>query len=144
MLRELLLRNLGWKMLSLGLAVAIWLTVKTAINERGGAQSVRTFDNIPAQIVSSSADVRTFRVIPDKVSITVRGRPEVISALNEREIRAFVDVTSADFSQNFNRRVQVATPIGITIILVDPFEVAVEVPPKPEPRIIISPPKTNP
>jgi hypothetical protein len=143
MLRELLLKNLGWKMLSLGLAVAIWLTVKTAINERG-AQSVRTFENIPAQIVSSTADVRTFRVIPDKVSITVRGRPEVISALNEREIRAFVDITSADISQNFIRRVQISTPIGITIVLVDPVEVAVEAPPKPEPRIIISPPKTNP
>jgi hypothetical protein len=129
MLRELLLRNLGWKMLSLGLAVAIWLTVKTAINERG-TQSVRTFINIPAQIVSSTTDVRTFRVVPDVVSVTVRGRPEVIGVLSEREIHAFVDATAADISQNFNRRVQVATPIGITIVRVDPVEVTVEVPPK--------------
>ena len=129
MLREILLRNLGWKLLSLGLAIAIWLTVKTAISERG-AQSVRTFDNIPAQIVSGTTDVRTFRVTPEKVSITVRARPEVISVLTDREIHAFVDVTTADLSQNFNRSVKAATPIGITIVRIDPVEVSVEVPPK--------------
>jgi len=129
MLRELLLRNLGWKLLSLGLAVAIWLTVKTAINERG-TQSVRTFPNLPAQIVSSTTDVRPFHVVPDVVSVTVRGRPEVIGVLSEREIHAFVDTTTADVSQNFTRRVQVATPIGITIVRVDPVEVTVEVPPR--------------
>lgn len=127
MLRDLLLKNLGWKMLALGLAVAIWLTVKTASAERGG-QSVRTFNNVPAQIVSSTTDVRTFRVVPDTVNVTVRGRQEVIAVLTEREIHPFVDTTSADISQNFNRRVQVATPIGITVVRVDPVEVTVEVP----------------
>jgi len=141
MLRALFLKHLGWKMLSLGLAVAIWLTVKAAINE--GAQSVRTFNNIPAQIVSGTTDVRTFRIIPDTVSVTVRARPEVISVLTEREIRAFVDVTTADLSQNFTHRVQAATPIGITVVRMEPVEVAVEVPPRPEPKIIISSPKTN-
>ena len=139
--RDLLFKNVGWKMLSLGLAVAIWLTVKAAINE--GAQGVRTFSNIPAQIVSGTTDVRTFRVVPDTVSVTVRARPEVLKVLTEREIHAFVDITSADLSQNFNRRVQAATPIGITVVRVDPVEVAVEVPPKPTPKIIISAPRTN-
>jgi hypothetical protein len=131
-LRELATKNLGWKVLSLGLAVAIWLTVKTAINE--GVQSVRTFNDVPAQIVSGVTDVRTFRIVPDKVSITVRGRPEIIGVLTDREIHAFVDVTTADVSQNFNRRVQVATPIGITIVRVEPLEVAVEVPANAAPR----------
>lgn len=129
MLRELLLRNIGWKMLSLGLAVAVWLPIRDAISERG-TQSVRTFDNVPAQIVSGTTDVRTFRVIPGTVSITVRARPEVIAVLTEREIHAFVDITSADLTQNFSHRVQVATPIGITVVRVDPVEVSVEPPPK--------------
>jgi len=143
MFRELFLKHLGWKMLSLGLAVALWMTVKAAINERG-AQSVRTFDGIPAQIVSSTTDVRAFRVLPATVSITVRARPEVIAVLTDREIHALVDVTTADLSKNFNRRVQTSAPIGITVVRVEPVEVAVEVPPRPEPKIIISPPRTNP
>ena len=130
MLREVLLRNFGWKMLSLGLAVAIWLTVRAAISQSGG-QSVRTFNAIPAQIVSSTTDVRTFRVIPETVSITVRGRSEIITALTVPEIHAFVDVTSTDASQNFTRDVRVATPVGITLVRVDPGNVTVEVPPKP-------------
>jgi len=129
MLRDVVLRNFGWKMLSLGLAVAIWLTVRTAIRETG-TQSVKTF-TVPAQLVSGTTDVRTFRVIPDNVSITVRGRPEIINVLTDREIHAFVDITSLDISQNFSRRVQVATPIGITIVRVEPSEVGVEVPTKP-------------
>jgi len=139
MLRDALSKNIGWKMLSLGLAVAIWYAVKT----NNGTQSVRTFNNIPAQVVSSTTDVRTFRVIPETLSITVRARPEVIAVLTDREIHAFVDVSAADITKNFSRRVQVATPIGITVVRVDPVEVAVEVPPKPEPKIIISAPKTN-
>jgi hypothetical protein len=138
MFRDLISKNVGWKVLSLGLAVAIWLTV----NEQG-AQGVRTFDNIPAQIVSGTTDVRTFRVVPDIVSVTVRARPEVLKVLTDREIHAFVDITSAELAQNFNRRVQASAPIGITVVRVDPVEVTVEVPPRPEPKIIILSPKTN-
>ena len=129
MFRELILKNLGWKMLSLGLAVAIWLTVRAAIDERGGA-SVRTFDEIPVQIVASTADVRTFHVDPGKVSITVQGPSQMINVLTDREIHAFLDVTSADTSQNFNRPLRIATPPGITLMRVEPADVTVIVPPK--------------
>jgi hypothetical protein len=127
MLRDLILKNLGWKVLSLGLAIAIWLTVRAAIDERGGA-SVRTFDEIPIQIVSSTTDVRAFRVDPDKVGITVQGPSQMINVLTDREIRAFVDLTWADTSQNFNRPIRIATPPGITLMRVDPADVTVVVP----------------
>lgn len=130
MLRELILRNVGWKILSLGLAVAIWLTVRAAIDERGGA-SVRTYDEISVQIVSSTTDVRTFHVDPRKVSITVQGPSQMINVLTDREIHAFVDITSADTSQNFNRPLRIATPPGITLMRVEPADVTVVVPPRP-------------
>ena len=127
--RDVLLRNLGWKLLSLGLAVAIWVTVRPAINRRGIA-SVRTFEQIPAQIVSGTTDVRALRVDPENVSVTVQGPSEMIRVLTDREISAFVDVTSTDVAQNFNRPLRVATPPGITLMRVDPAEVTVIVPPK--------------
>lgn len=129
MLREVLLKNLGWKVLSLGLAVAIWLPIRDAINERGGSR-VRTFDDIPAHIVSSTTDVRAFRVDPEKVSVTVQGPWRMITLLTDYEIHALVDITSADISQNFNRRVRIAMPPGITLIRVEPADVAVIVPTK--------------
>ena len=129
MWREIILRSFGWKVLSLGLAVAIWLTVRAAIDQRGGAL-VRTYDDIPVQIVSSTTDVRAFHVDPDKVSITVQGPSQMINVLTEREIRCFVDVTSADISQNFNRPLRIAAPPGITLMRVEPADVTVIVPPK--------------
>ena len=128
MFRDLILKNLGWKMLSLGLAVAIWWGIRPSIDDDGA--SVRTFDEIPIQIVSSTTDVRAFRVDPEKVSISVQGPSQMIDVLTDREIRAFVDVTYADTSQNFNRPLRIATPPGITLMRVDPAEVTVVVPPK--------------
>jgi len=127
-MREVLLRNLGWKLLSLGLAVAIWWGIRPSVDEPGA--SVRTFDDIPIQIVSSTTDVRAFHVNPQKVSITVQGSSQMINVLTDREIHAFVDVTAADVSLNFNRPLRIATPPGITLMRVDPAEVTVVVPPK--------------
>ncbi|HEX5220415.1 MAG TPA: CdaR family protein [Verrucomicrobiae bacterium] len=128
MFRDLILKNLGWKILSLGLAVAIWWGIRPSIDDDGA--SVRTFSEIPIQIVSSTTDVRAFRVDPEKVSITVQGPSQMINVLTYREIRAFVDVTSADTSQNFNRPLRIATPPGITLMRVEPAEATVVVPPK--------------
>ena len=129
MLRDVILRNFGWKILSLGLAVAIWWSIRPSVDDSG--VSVRTFDDIAIQIVSSTTDVRAFRVDPEKVSITVQGPADMLNVLNDREIRAFVDLTWADTSQNFSRPLRIATPPGITLMRVDPVEVTVIVPSKP-------------
>jgi len=136
MARDLLTRNFGWKLLSLALAIVIWLTVKTISAEQG--QTERMFVNLPLQIVSGTADVRAFRVEPNLVNVTLKGRPGEVDRLAEREIRVLVDVTSADVTQSFRQHVTVAVPNGITIIRIEPTEVQVTPPPKPQPKIIIS------
>jgi multidrug efflux pump subunit AcrA (membrane-fusion protein) len=142
MSRNIIFRNFGWKLLSLALAIIIWLTIKALSAEQG--QTERMFVNLPIQIVSGTADVRTFRVEPNLVNVTVKGRPGAISRLTEREIRVLVDATSADVTQSFRRHLDVAVPNGITIVRFEPIEVQITPPPKPEPKIIISAPKTNP
>jgi hypothetical protein len=67
-----------------------------------------------------------------------------VSRLAEREIRVFADLTSADVTQSFRQHLNVAVPNGITVVRLDPTEVNVTPPPKPEPKIIISAPRTNP
>jgi len=141
MARDIILRNFGWKLLSLALAVVIWLTIKALSAEQG--QTERMYLSIPIQIVSSTADVRTFRVEPNTINVTLKGRPGAINRLAEREIRVLVDVSSADVTQSFRRHVDVAVPNGITVVRFEPTEVQITPPPKPEPKIIISSPKTN-
>jgi YbbR domain-containing protein len=140
--RDAFFRNFGWKLLSLALAVIIWLTIKALSAEQG--QSEKMFVNLPIQLVSGTADVRAFRVEPNVVNVTLKGRPGAINRLAEREIRVFADITSADVTQSFRRHLDVAVPNGITIVRFEPIEVQITPPPKPEPKIIISAPKTNP
>ncbi len=129
LLREILFKNFGWKLLSVALAFVIWLTVKASSAEQG--QTERVFLALSLQIVSGTADVRTFQVEPVTVTVTLKGRSEVITRLNEREIRCLVDVTSADLTQNFRRHVDVAVPSGITVVHIEPAEVQIT-PPKPK------------
>jgi hypothetical protein len=136
MLRKLILTNFGWKLLSLALAVAIWLTVKGFSSDSGSTQTERTFADLPAQVVSGTTDVRTFRANPDVVQVTVKGRPDLIKALTERDIHVFVDGSTTDPTRSFRQRVDVAAPTRITIVKVEPAEVEVVVPTRP--------PKTDP
>ncbi len=132
MLRDFIVKDFGWKLLSLALAVAIWLTVKGFSND-SGTQAERIFTDIPAQIVSGTTDARTFRINPEVVQVTVKGLPDAIKALTEREIHVYVDVSNADSTRNFRKRVEVSTPTRITIVKVEPTEVEVVVPPRPSP-----------
>lgn len=133
-MRDILFKNFGWKLLSVVLASAIWLTVKTT--SAGGNQTERAFVNLPLQIVSGTADVRTYQMEPATVNITLKGSPEVINRLAEREIHVLVDVTSADVTKDFRRHVDVAVPSGITVVHVEPAEVLIT-PPKLKSQIII-------
>jgi hypothetical protein len=127
MLRDLLFKNLGWKLLSLALAAAIWLTVKTVSNETAALKETR-FDRLPVRIVSGSTDVRAFKVEPEFVAVIIRGRPETIERMTDAELRPFVDLTGADLDRDFRRRVDVTVPRGVTVVTVEPADAVVLVP----------------
>ena len=139
--RHILFRNFGWKLLSLALAIVIWLTIKALSAEQG--QTEKMFINVPIKIVSSTADVRAYQVEPKLGTITLKGRPGAINRLTEREIRLLVDISSSDVTQSFRQHVDVIVPNGITVVRFEPLEVQIIPPPKPQPKIIISAPKTN-
>ncbi len=130
MWRKLFLTNIGWKLMSLALAFLIWLLVQGVSND-SSTQTERTFTDLPAQLVSGPTDVRTFRLNPDVVQVTVKGPPGIIKALTEREIRVFVDGSITDPTRNFRQRVEVATPTRLTVVRVEPAEVEIIVPPRP-------------
>ncbi len=129
MFRDILSRNFGWKLLSLALAVAIWVAVKTVSAERGN-QTERAFLNLPAQIVSSTADVRTYKIEPGEVRVTIKGRPDTISSIAAREIKVFVDVTGIESADNLIKQVDVALPNGVALVNVEPANVQITIPPR--------------
>ena len=133
-LRNWFITDLGWKLFSVVLAVAIWLTVNKILGEPGNGavplagEKVR-FDGLPVLVVSAASDVRNFRVNPAIVNVTVRGQHNVMSALQPNQIHVLVDLTDIESARDLRKRVDVSTPPGVTLVSVDPPEVSVVIPP---------------
>ncbi len=132
--RAWLVDDVGWKIFSLILAVAIWLTVHRILMESalpiantGG--STLTYGNLPVLVVAAASDVHLYRVAPETVKVTVSGSPEIISVLQANQIRATVDLTGIDSARDLKRSVDVAVPSGVTVVSVEPAKVGVIVPP---------------
>jgi YbbR domain-containing protein len=137
-LRDIVTKDVGWKVFSLALATVIWFTVRPVGREGtppGNPLAVsvpRTFPNLPVVIMSSAADVRAFRVNPDMVNVKVGGPSEVVAALTERDIRVTVDLTEIESARGLQARVVVGVPPGVTFIEAIPAQVSVVVPEKKE------------
>ena len=134
-MRDLFIKDWGWKLFSLILAAGIWLTVHKIIEPKNDAVSstgsTLTYGNLPVLVVSTAADVRDFRVAPGMVSVTVSGSPDAIAVLQANQIRATVDLTDIESARDLKRRVDVSVPSGITLVSVDPPKVGVIIPPQP-------------
>jgi YbbR domain-containing protein len=134
MMREIFIRDLGWKVFSLLLAVFIWLTVHKIIEEPKNADasassSPVTYGNLPVYVVATAADVHRYRVTPNTVSVTVRGAAAAIAVLQANQLRATVDLTDIEAAKDLKRQVEVSAPSGITLVHVEPQKVGVIIPP---------------
>ena len=135
-MRNFLTKDVGWKLFSLALAMGIWFAVhalsREALTPARPLESwaTRTFSGVSVLVVSAAADVREFTVRPAHVQVTVSGRPEVMTALEEKEIRVTVDLTGIEAARDLKKRVDVSVPPGVTVVRVAPAEVEVVVPPK--------------
>jgi len=136
-IRDWVTTDFGWKLFSLFLAVAIWLTVHKIYEEpvtgsEPATEHTVTFGNLPVLVVSAASDVRDFRVAPATVAVKVSGSPEVMADLEANQIHVVVDLTDIQAAHDLRRRVDVSTPTGVTLVSVDPPRVGVIVPPMPE------------
>ena len=137
-LRNLIFEDFWLKLFSFVLAVLTWFTVSSMAkqNERWPStprlpvnSEQITFPNLPVVILSSAQDVRSFRVSPSEVEVTVRGDPKTIDTLQGKDIRVLVDLTGIGAAHDLRKRIEVSTPAGITHVRVYPEEVQVIFPP---------------
>jgi YbbR domain-containing protein len=136
-MRDLFLKDIGWKLFSLFLAAGIWLTVHKVIEEPKSTDvadtgNLVTYGNLPVFIEAAAADVHLYRVIPNTVSVTVSGSPDAIAVLQANQIRPTVDLTGIESANDLKRRVDVSVPLGIKLVSIDPPKVGVLIPPAPE------------
>ena len=138
MLRDRLLKDYGLKLFALVMAIMLWLTITIATKndiQPGRPLSLATssqlmIEGLPVVVLSSAEDVRDFRVDPKEVTVTVQGDPKILSKLQKQDIRVLVDLRGIDASHALRKRIEVATPAGVTLVRVEPEEVQVLFPPK--------------
>ena len=137
-LRNLILKDLLLKLFSLTLAVSIWFTVSWAIQKEVSPAAAltsstverRTYSNLPVVIMSSASDVRSFRVNPSEVEVTVEGAPKILQQLQSKDIKVIVDLTGVEAARDLTKKIEVSTPAGVTHVRVAPQEVQVIIPPR--------------
>jgi YbbR domain-containing protein len=100
-LHRLIFENPWWKLLSLLLAVAVWLyihemTRQSAIVRRtpGSQTASATFPNeFQITLMTVSGDPHNYLVEPSHVSVTIRGDQETLDQFNTDDVEVFVDLT---------------------------------------------------
>jgi YbbR domain-containing protein len=131
-LRELLRRNLLWKLVSLLLAVLIWVFVHSIIQERPrqflqtNLPEVNRTYALPITIMTTATEARGFHVIPSEVEVTVRGPADLLEDLQTNQIQVFVDLVALPDAPNLHREIIVHTPADISLVKIRPPEVRVE------------------
>ena len=133
LLRNLLLKDLGLKLFSLAMALLMYWTISLVANKNevgplsslAMAVDVRTFYKLPVLILSSAADARRFKVVPETVDVTVQGDPRILAGLASSEIRVLVDLSGIESAAGMRKRVEVSTPAGVINARVVPSEVRV-------------------
>jgi hypothetical protein len=135
-MRDLFIKDLGWKLFSLFLAVAIWFTVNRILHEAtlpaaDANASALTYENLPIAIVSAAADVHDYRIAPMAVRVTVTGAAESLKTLEAGQIHAVVNLTGADLVHEAHMPVEISAPTNVTITSIEPARVLVIIPPEP-------------
>ena len=137
-LRQQFLKDFWLKLFSFALAVLIWFTVNIAINkESSGAPALslipaeeKIFSGLPVVVLSSAEDVRSVRVNPKEVEVTVQGELKVLKNVRPRDIRVLLDLTGIPAAHDMRVRVEVTLPAGLSLVKANPEEVQVAFPPR--------------
>jgi YbbR domain-containing protein len=135
-MRDLFIKDWGWKLFSLILAAGIWLTVHKIIDPKTSGVTATggtfTYDNLPVRVVSAAGDVHDFRVAPASVKVTVSGPADTMNTLKIGDVHAVVNLTETNLARDSHLPVEISAPTNVTVTGIDPPGVLVIIPPAPE------------
>ena len=132
MLRQLIVRDLGLKLLAFALAVAFWIQVAGQPVMERGIDVPLGFENVP-ELLYVGGD------LPDVVRVRVRGAANIVSGLQPADVVAAVDLAGERPGRRrlfdmFAGRVRV--PFGVEVTQVIPGTIAVALEPAGAPRTV--------
>ena len=116
-LRDYIVNNFWWKLLSLLLAALTWLTIRTAFERDQNLQespvvnsSRRSFPALPITLLTSPTNLNRYRVDPPSVSVEVSGTEAELKKLQEKEVHLYVDISDVRDEKQVHRRIETQAP----------------------------------
>lgn len=135
--RNLVVKDFWLKLLSLALAILIWLTVYFIIHGETSNSPLLALLGRPADEMVMTVPVRvpvsgmrSFNVEPSEVHVTLRGDPKLLKALRTDDVRAQVDLNGIETASGLLRPIEIVLPSGIAYTHLSPDEVEVRAAPK--------------
>ena len=132
-LRDLILNNFVWKLLSLLLAMLVWWRIDNLVErENEQAQTPATSSgetqtfSLPVRVLGPARNARGFAVVPSNVTVTLRGQRDILERVNPTNVVVYVDATFAPDAQSATLTVVVRPPAGVSVQEVRPAGVYVE------------------
>ncbi len=137
-LRHLIFNNLGWRLLSLGLAILIWYGASLFMGEdnRPVVRSfqpygTRDFPRLPVRILTTGTDAAPVRIQPDTILIRVGGDLSLLDRLTEQDTVAFVEMPDTPLAGPITNRVEVRLPPSLRLVSLIPERVVISPAPPP-------------
>ncbi len=132
-LRDLILNNFVWKLISLILAMLVWWRVNTlvkteeeqALTPAANLDETQTF-NLPVRVLGPARNLGGFAVAPSEVTVTLRGERDALRRVNATNLVVYVDATFALNAKSATLTVMVRPPAGVGVQEIKPPEVRVE------------------
>lgn len=115
-LRSLIVDHFWLKLISLVLAILIWLTVRSDL---GSGEPTRTFSNRPILLLTDNAEHVAVAANPSQASITVRGPAGLLKELTDQDIHVYVRIHDPR-QVNGVLPVHAHVPSGAKVILITP------------------------
>ncbi|MEA1939255.1 MAG: CdaR family protein, partial [Candidatus Caldatribacteriota bacterium] len=119
-LKKWLLRNIDIKLLSLFLAIIIWVYVASGENP-----IIDTFIDVPVTINNLKEDL-VIKELPENISVGIKGPKDLLSSLSANQITGVIDLSDIKESGIYTLEIVASAPKKAEIIRVIPSEIKVE------------------
>jgi YbbR domain-containing protein len=120
--RDLVLYNFWWKLLSLLVAVLMWLTIQTALRRDENLRAApvvdsvtRSFSTVPITLLTSTKNLNHYHVSPPTVEVEISGAREDLAKLQEKDVHAFVNISEVGDEKQFRRPIEAQVPGDLKI-----------------------------
>ncbi|HZV36940.1 MAG TPA: CdaR family protein [Verrucomicrobiae bacterium] len=136
-LRDIVVNNFWWKLLSLLLAALTWLTIETALQREQSQKhslkeaplvnsSKRTFPAVPITLMTSTMNTNRFSITPATTTVDISGPEDELLKLQEKDIHVYIDLSDLSDEKQVRRPIRAEVPNNLKVDNLTPANATAE------------------